>query len=495
VRAGIRSSVDVDAVVAAARNDYHEGSAPTPDEARQWARLNVRTDSAELFTALGDLYAVGYTLGHDYAHTAVALAQRARRKAVAPDPYAIITDWDDWKPGLEAANNLVRPPGGLQRLLDRRNAIIAGLDATTVDRIGTVLADGLAVGASDIMIAANIEAITGDATRALSIATTEMCAAVSVATVDNYADLEVEQVEWFALEGCELCEENAEQGPILLGAEFPSGDTEPPAHTNCRCSLLPWIEDDSVAVRGSGDGSSNDDSEVSNSSAVSLPDDVEAPDTAGNMPEPEDLARGYSPAAYSEISDFSDTLATIRNELGDAADNYATVNDSFFKSIIEAQAFDGLPELVDTAADLGEGAFYRGISAVGGSTAAELAEGFRSGDFFLGKGLYGDGTYFSSKNAANAYAAMGESRGAVLAASLRSDAKVMRFRNTTELYKFSEELMEEAERLDVETGFGHLMAMKGYDAYRVGVYNPDVSADIETYTVVLNRTALRVARQ
>ena len=253
VRAGIRSSVDVDAVVAAARNDFHEGSVPTPDEARQWARLNVRTDSNELVAALGDLYAVGYTLGHDYAHTAVALAQRANRKAVAPDPYAIITDWDDWKPGLEAANNLVRPPGGLQRLLDRRNAIIAGLDATTVDRIGTVLADGLAVGASDLIIATAIEAITGDAMRALSIATTEMCAAVSVATVENYTDLEVERVEWFALEGCELCEENAGQGPILLGEEFASGDTEPPAHTNCRCSLLPWIEDDSVAVRDQGD--------------------------------------------------------------------------------------------------------------------------------------------------------------------------------------------------------------------------------------------------
>jgi uncharacterized protein with gpF-like domain len=62
--------------------------------------------------------------------------------------------------------------------------------------------------------------------------------------MDNYQELGVERVEWLGLDACEICQPNIDQGPIPLGSEFESGDTEPPGHANCRCSILPVIESD-----------------------------------------------------------------------------------------------------------------------------------------------------------------------------------------------------------------------------------------------------------
>ena len=70
-----------------------------------------------------------------------------------------------------------------------------------------------------------------------------MARAVSVATVEAYKDFGVEQYEWLSLDPCEVCSENSDAGPIAMGEEFPSGDTEPPAHPNCRCTVLPVIPD------------------------------------------------------------------------------------------------------------------------------------------------------------------------------------------------------------------------------------------------------------
>ena len=37
----------------------------------------------------------------------------------------------------------------------------------------------------------------------------------------------------------EVCEGNADDGPIAVGETFSSGDERPPAHPNCRCWLEP----------------------------------------------------------------------------------------------------------------------------------------------------------------------------------------------------------------------------------------------------------------
>jgi hypothetical protein len=255
IRAGFRASIpNVERVVQDFLNTFPVGTEVTTAQARAWVKTHVKLDNRRLSIALDMTHATGYVLGQDFARAAYADArQMAGRRLKAGTPGLNVSSgyWDSWSPGNRAAAALVDKPGGLSRLLDRqpREDLLRGVDNTTLDRIGTRLADGLTDGLADGAIARSLTDVLGDPTRALMVATTEMNAATSVATMDTYESLGVEQVEWFALDGCEDCEQNAEQGPIPLGDDFPSGDSEPPAHTNCRCCLMPYIEGDSSPIR------------------------------------------------------------------------------------------------------------------------------------------------------------------------------------------------------------------------------------------------------
>lgn len=268
IASAIRRGLDPDKIAEDFLQDFPLGSNVTPEQARDWTRIHVTIDARELSRAMDELYASGWILGEDLASELVAEAKgirlRVQTKAPAPKPpkppkldpkQPTRFDWSTWKPGHRAAEALLRPKGGLDALLRRTKPItIQGISRTSRERIGTVLADALGLGLTDVSVAKEIIALgirnlSKDPQRALSIATTEMNRAMSVASMDSYAELDLERVEWFALEGCEYCEENADAGPVPLGSEFPSGDTEPPAHPNCRCSILPYIEDDSSPVR------------------------------------------------------------------------------------------------------------------------------------------------------------------------------------------------------------------------------------------------------
>ncbi len=247
VRRALQNSFDPEKVIRDFQRDYPYGSSITPAQARDWARVHVPIKSGELSEVFRQLYATGYVFGEDLARSAIAY----RRLNKAPDPEVELTvDWDKWKPGDAPASALLKPKGALRRLLDRnRPKTIKGISDTTLDRIGRILSDGLLVGATnqtlaDELIEAGIRGISKDPVRALTIATTETARAVSVATMETYKEFDVAQVEWLALEGCDDCEANAEQGPIPLGDTFDSGDSEPPAHPNCRCTVLPVLPND-----------------------------------------------------------------------------------------------------------------------------------------------------------------------------------------------------------------------------------------------------------
>jgi hypothetical protein len=256
VRSAIAGSVDPLEIADAFIDAYPLGTSLTTAQARAWALLHIRVDTRALGRALDRIYSTGYMLGRDFARGAVYQSRKIRNKA--PDRYdptqPADINWETWKPGHTPAQLLVRPPGALRDLLERTKVrALRGISKTSLDRIGTLLADALATGATDLTLArslieAGIKGIVRDSQRALAIATTEMNRAMSVATVEGYEEFGVDQVEWFALEGCEDCEANAIAGPRSLGDEFPSGDSEPPAHTNCRCSILPFF-DDSTPVR------------------------------------------------------------------------------------------------------------------------------------------------------------------------------------------------------------------------------------------------------
>lgn len=151
-----------------------------------------------------------------------------------------------------------------------RSAELVDIDAdddtslfgTTRDMIRGTIADGLENNLSTSEIGDALEeayAFSDD--RAQLIAATEVTSANSQASLASYqeaAELGVSvQKSWLVLEdGCDICQENADAGAIDLEDTFPSGDTAPGAHPNCRCVLVPVVTD---ADGNETEGSEGDD--------------------------------------------------------------------------------------------------------------------------------------------------------------------------------------------------------------------------------------------
>ena len=209
---------------------------------------HVIPDEKPLKAILRQVWAELYVTGRASAGEAIYNARKAKKNSKSVNTGAIANvDWANWEPGNAAAAALMRPPGGLEGLLSNANATISGLDSTGYDRLGTALANGLAIGASPSRLASMVQDVVASPQRALTIAVTEGSRAMNIGAIDNYRENQIEQAEWFASDPCDECDMN--DGEIVdVGSEFPSGDTEPPVHPNCRCTLLPVIPDFSSDV-------------------------------------------------------------------------------------------------------------------------------------------------------------------------------------------------------------------------------------------------------
>jgi hypothetical protein len=268
------ASFPVNDIIDSFLRSFPLGFTATRQQARDWAEQHVVIDQTQTDKVIDQIFAAGWTLGIDYATAAVGEQIKTDiAKAVSPSEVlaSLRIDWAKWKAGFPAAANLVRPPSGLQDLLDRKTLRIGNGSRSVTDRIGTILADALDKGSADTRLARSLMAsglndYANDPQRALTVANTEMNRAVSAATVDRFNELGVTMHEWFAIEGCDECEMNADQGPIPVGSMFDSGDTEPPAHPNCRCGLLPFISSQNDSVRGIY--------EMRNEQALSLADGI-----------------------------------------------------------------------------------------------------------------------------------------------------------------------------------------------------------------------------
>lgn len=216
----------------------------TPEQARSWARTHVRVDSTPLSGALRLIYLEGYALGEDVAMSAIGKAKISKAPTLQQLRRAVGIDWNTWRAGNKPAALLLRKPRGLSTLLDNRGVTIQGINGTTMDRLGTVLARAVAKGWSPSEIKDEVaDLIDADSERALTIAQTEISRAVTTASRQLYEESGVELVQWLVADPCDLCQENADVSPIGIGETFPSGDTEPPAHPNCVCDIAPYVTD------------------------------------------------------------------------------------------------------------------------------------------------------------------------------------------------------------------------------------------------------------
>lgn len=236
IRKAFKSAIDGDAIAQAWAETHPAGGSVSTAMARNWTLTHTVTNSKPMQHALARVYADGYTVG--------ARVATARLKGLKKDAsVGTAINWADWKPGNESAAALVRPKGGLQTLMDRRRFTVTNeVLHTKLDRIGTALATSLNQGYTAKETAKLINAVINDPQHALTIAQTEMSAAMSVASRDEYEKAQVEMVEWLVAEGCDDCQENADASPIGIDETFPTGDTEPPAHPNCMCALAPYYD-------------------------------------------------------------------------------------------------------------------------------------------------------------------------------------------------------------------------------------------------------------
>jgi hypothetical protein len=170
--------------------------------------------------------------------------------------------------------------------------------------------------------------------------------------------------------------------------------------------------------------------------------------------------------------------------------------------IYSAQGFDGLPEVIpaDQWEDFLEKnkdhqAVHRGVEGQGGSSAAELVEQFRSGDYWPGTGVYGNGTYTTtSRDEAGTYA----DEGGLIEMAIRPGAKMITLTEADEIgirfrKAFQYKLTGPTQSyFSVLADPGRLAAIAGYDVMRIDgriLSNSTMEGD---YYIVLNRTAVVV---
>jgi hypothetical protein len=252
IRAALKQSVDAKAIVADYLHTHPEVSEFISQDrarARAWAMHNVTLDFTALEAALRKHYADMYVTGIASTYDAYGKALRSRKAEKKPvngwDSVSWATavlqnaiNWDTWVPGNKAIEALVRPPGGLQKLLGDVKIRSLDMKKSSYDLLGSKLADGFAIGASPTRLASMIEDSLSTPERALTIALTEGSRAANAAAVDSYAALGVEQIQWVASDPCDDCDIDGEITEV--DGTFSNGQTadDIPVHPNCRCSTM-----------------------------------------------------------------------------------------------------------------------------------------------------------------------------------------------------------------------------------------------------------------
>ena len=250
IRAAIKQSFDAQAIYEA-----YLATMPNPDEklpmarvkARSWAIMNINFDRQPLGVVLRRVLADGYVLGIVSANEALFRARKKlKKKALEVDGFI---DWENWKPGSESAALLLRPTGSFKKMLDDLDISIKDINTTDYDKLGSALADSVALGLTPKRGAKLLQNVVASPARALTIAVTEQARAITTASLERYRESGVEEVEWIAAIPCDICEVN--EGEVRpVGTTFPSGDSQPPVHPNCRCALLPLVSE--LADEGGG---------------------------------------------------------------------------------------------------------------------------------------------------------------------------------------------------------------------------------------------------
>lgn len=181
--------------------------------------------------------------------------------------------------------------------------------------------------------------------------------------------------------------------------------------------------------------------------------------------------------------------------------------DELLREIMRRQGYDGLPEVVDRDSMDRMVASGRVIETWRGLTpsqqpVAQLAEQYRGGDYYIGKGIYGNGVYVTTEQQyARDLLRSGDGDDGLLRIGLRSDARIAEYRDLEQPYdQYSDDRvvdlidrvrsghgLTETETAELASSYlwrdpGRLGSALGYDAIRV----PQPTG---AFYIILNRTA------
>lgn len=204
-----------------------------------------------------------------------------------------------------------------------------------------------------------------------------------------------------------------------------------------------------------------------------------------------------SNALRTEARKLEKRWDNVRDQIRDKLDalNTITVSDpnSILHHMAKQKGFDGLPKLgskadVDAAVQAGATELYRGVVASRNLSGREIHDQLRTGKYQLGRGIYGNGLYFSPKReTAEDYS--DDKPGSILRVALSKDARVIDHHDLIPLYRAAVDRDKEFTAVD-ESAFA--MAM-GYDAIRAAKTKYGVEMDAPHW-VILNRTKLIVEK-
>lgn len=237
---------------------------PVPD-VKGW--LHATTDLPEVIeqaitAPIVDAWTQAYMVG---ARSADAVLEQLEAGISPRSAVDVTVDWGGWQPGdVAAARRIMAADGsidGFEQLLRDAGVTIKGISGNRLAAVAKVLADGLENGLGPDEIAKNLVAVVGDVRKARDIAVTETNRAMSAATLDTYREGGIVASSWMTATDqrvCLTCFDNEFEAPgvvrvVPIGQRYPSGDYHPPAHPNCRCALVPVLDDELVGKAAGGD--------------------------------------------------------------------------------------------------------------------------------------------------------------------------------------------------------------------------------------------------
>jgi hypothetical protein len=319
--------------------------------------------------------------------------------------------------------------------------------------------------------------------------------------------------EWIAeADGCEICL-GMNRKKVKVKESFSVG--EPPAHPNCRCDVL-LVPPSVKPQTGGGLGFTVsdvlfnlpiDDLLVAGLQNLPLP---RVPGWATRQTTPE-VTRPAEPPRFPEIKDrpsfdevmeqaddiFDRVAAQAQSEI--TAGRELDLGDRILHELYKTMGYDDLPMVADEDVfqKLAEGQtiWMRGLRDKLASansprvSAAELLDALRSGRYYAGYGVFGNGTY-TTNVAGTAVQYGGGEIGNVVRILLSPAARVIEQKQLFDLYSDFIDTQPSDNAKRIASDLGRFAAALGYDAIRVDGAGLGANED---YLVILNRGATVIA--